>query len=260
MGSFAKVENLCLCFTSFLFFPKCYLGQHCKKTHKIFTDWNFISNLATTKYKISTIMKKLVLLFTAAATISMISCGNAEKAAQATDSTATDSTELVQADTISAEDFQAQLDELVAKMDTAGIKALLEKSQATIKQYADKSDNEAVKNYVEKVQQAIDKNTKTISAVYPSFSEIAKKAVSLPGTVVETAKNAGEQLADSAKSAAKKQVDNAVSEVKKNTTDKVKAAEEAERKKANDQIEGAQKKANDAVNKAADNVAKKLGL
>lgn len=60
-------------------------------------------------------MKKLVLLFTAAATISMISCGNAEKAAQATDSTATDSTELVQADTISAEDFQAQLDELVAR-------------------------------------------------------------------------------------------------------------------------------------------------
>lgn len=227
--------------------------------HKIFTDWDFMANLATAKRKISTIMKKLVLLFTAAATISMISCGNADKAAQATDSTATDSTELV-ADTISAEDFQAQLDELVAKKDTAGIKALLEKSQATIKQYADKADNDAVKTYVEKVQQAIDKNAKTISTVYPSFSEIAKKAVSLPGTVVETAKNAGEQLADSAKSAAKKQVDNAVSEVKKNTTDKVAAAEEAAKKKANDQIEGAQKKANDAVNKAADNVAKKLGL
>ncbi len=218
-----------------------------------------MANLATAKSKISIIMKKLVLLFTAAATISMISCGNADKSAQSTDSTATDSTEIV-SDTISAEEFQSQLEQLVAQKDTAGIRALIEKSQATIEQYASKSDNDAVKKYVEKVQQAIDKNAKEISTVYPSFTEIAKKAVALPGSVVESAKNAGEQLADSVKSAAKSKVDNAASELKKNTTDKVDAAKEAAKKKANEQIDGAQKKANDAINKAASDAAKKLGL
>ena len=71
-----------------------------------------------TKFKTTEIMKKIILLLAA-------------------DSTAA---EAAVADTISAEDFQSQLDELVAAKDTAGITALLKKSQATISSYAGNSD------------------------------------------------------------------------------------------------------------------------
>lgn len=151
--------------------------------------------------------------------IVMVSCGNADKAGSESDSTASDSTaaEAAVADTISAEDFQIQLDELVAAKDTAGISALLKKSQATIGSYAGNAD--AVKQYVEKVQKAIEKNAKAINVIYPSFTEIAKKAVALPSEVAETAENAVKQLVDSAKSAAKRKVEGDVNAVNKAASD-----------------------------------------
>lgn len=149
----------------------------------------------------------------------MVSCGNADKAGSESDSTASDSTaaEAAVADTISAEDFQIQLDELVAAKDTAGISALLKNSQATIGSYAGNAD--AVKQYVEKVQKAIEKNAKAINLIYPSFTEIAKKAVALPSEVAETAENAGKQLVDSAKSAAKRKVEGDVNAANKAASD-----------------------------------------
>ncbi len=205
-------------------------------------------------------MKKIILLLAATASIALVSCGNADKAGSEADSAATDSTaaEAAVADTISAEDFQTQLDELVAAKDTAGITALLKKSQATISSYAGNSD--AVKQYVEKVQKAIDKNAKAINVIYPSFTEIAKKAVALPSEVAETAEKAGKQLVDSAKSATKRKVESDVNAAKTKTAEAVSAAENEAKKKANEKIENAQKKANDAVNKAASDVAKKLKL
>lgn len=205
-------------------------------------------------------MKKIILLLAATASIAMVSCGNSDKAGSEADSIATDSTatEAAVADTISAEDFQAQLDQLVANKDTAGISALLKKSQATINSYSGNSD--AVKKYVEKVQKAIDKNAQAINVIYPSFTEIAKKAVALPSEVAETAEKAGKRLVDSAKSAAKHKVESDVNAAQKKANDAVTAAQNEAKKKANEKIENAQKKANDAVNKAASDMAKKLKL
>lgn len=208
-------------------------------------------------------MKKILLALAVIATVSLVSCKGGDNKAQEASVEQTDTTAAAAAaDSITPEEFKAQLDQAVANKDTAAIKVLIGKSQTTYQKLV-ATDKTAADAYAKAVQDALKANT-ALSTVVPNAAALVNEVVALPSNAKNAAEATGKAIADSAKSAAKQTVNAAKEAAAAKANQAVEKARQETVDKANKEVEKAQKKANDAVNnaqkKAADAVKKGLGL
>jgi hypothetical protein len=196
-------------------------------------------------------MKKLFLSMAVLASLSMVSCGGSDKAAEGEN------------EAVESEDVEAvQSVEEGTAVDVPEVSALEQKAEScsTIKDAQDLVSN--VKDYVNELLQAgrveeakeyLEAVKPTLSAKYPEVSAkldqidqiiTAASAVSVDGT-----KNAVKQTAESAAQDAKAKADEAIQNAKDNANERANAA-----------VNDATDRANSAVNNAANKVKDKLKL
>lgn len=206
-------------------------------------------------------MKKILLALALIATLSLAACkGGDNKAAEEEASTEAVATEAT--DSITPEEFKAQLDEAVANKDTAAINALIQKSQTTYQKLV-ATDKTAADAYAKAVQEALKANT-ALSTVIPNAAALVDEVVALPSNVKDAAEATGKAIADSAKSAAVNTVNAAKDAAAAKANQAVEKARQETVDKANKAVDNAQKKANEAIQKkqqeAANSIKKGLGL
>lgn len=208
-------------------------------------------------------MKKLLLMFAAVAALAFVACdGNANKADENQDSVATDST-VVTEETITAEDFDAQLAELASAGDQAKIDELVAKSEATIKQLQAAGDESKLKEFVEKVKAAIEKNKEALNKIKPNLaSTLTEKAAAIPALVDAAAAATDGKVQEATESgkAALEEGKAKVEEAKEAGKAKVEETKQQVKEAKDKAVNDAKQKAGDAASKAVGDAAKKIGL
>ena len=194
-------------------------------------------------------MKKILLAVMAVAAIGFTSCGNkTQQAEAAADSTAV---ELTTADE-EADAAVAMLNSNLESADASKFQKALDEVKAKIADLV-KSNPEAAKQYVAKVQSFLKENADKIKSVVGDNAAVSA-AVSAIADVEPEAVVSGllEQVGAAATDAKDAAVDAANAQVD--------AAKEAAEQKANEAKDAAKQKANEAIDNAANAAKKKLGL
>ena len=193
-------------------------------------------------------MKKILFAVMAMVAIGFASCGNKAQQGEAVDSTAA-------AINTADEEADAAIAMLSANLEANDASKFQQALDAVKEKIAEfiKSDPEAAKQYVAKVQGFLKENADKIKSVVGENATVAAAVAAItevePDAVVsgllEKVGDAATDAKDSAVDAANEKID----EAKKATEDK-----------ANEVKDAAKKKANDAIDNAASDVKKGLGL
>ena len=192
-------------------------------------------------------MKKILLAVMAVAAIGFTSCGNKTQQAEATDSTEV----AINADDEANASIAALTEQLDAKDANKFQEAL-----ATVKEKIAeliKTNPEAAKEYVAKVQNFLKENADKVKAVVGDNAAVAAAVSAI--TDIEPANVVNgllEKVGDAATDAKDAAVDAA--------NEKVDEAKQAAEDKANEVKDAAKEKANEAVDAAADKAKKALGI
>lgn len=201
-------------------------------------------------------MKKMMMMVMAAMAIGFTACGNkaqqapADEVAVTADSTAA----AIDVEGIVGE-VTAQLAEEIQAKDAGKLQQTIEAVQAKVLEMV-KTNPEAAKAYVEKVQNYLKENAEQVKAIVGDNAVVkaavsaltdapADAIVSSLASTIDGAQAVGDAAVDAAKQAGQDAVD-------------------AAKQKANEQVEAAKEKANaeidKAANEAADKAKKALGL
>ena len=212
-------------------------------------------------------MKKMMMMVMAAMAIGFTACGNkaqqapADEVAVTADSTAA----AIDVEGIVGE-VTAQLAEEIQAKDAGKLQQTIEAVQAKVLEMV-KTNPEAAKAYVEKVQNYLKENAEQVKAIVGDNAVVkaavsaltdapADAIVSSLASTIDGAQAVGDAAVDAAKQAGQDAVDAA----KQAGQDAVDAAKQ----KANEQVEAAKEKANAEIDKAANETADKakkaLGL
>ena len=203
-------------------------------------------------------MKKILLAVMAVAAIGFTSCGNKTQQAEATDSTEV----AINADDEANASIAALTEQLDAKDANKFQEAL-----ATVKEKIAeliKTNPEAAKEYVAKVQNFLKENADKVKAVVGDNAAVAAAVSAItdiePANVVNGLLEKVGDAATDAKDAAVDAANEKVDEAKQAAEDKANEVKDAAKQKANDAKDAAKQKASDAVDNAASSVKKGLGL
>ena len=201
-------------------------------------------------------MKKMMMMVMAAMAIGFTACGNkaqqapADEVAVTADSTAA----AIDVEGIVGE-VTAQLAEEIQAKDAGKLQQTIEAVQAKVLEMV-KTNPEAAKAYVEKVQNYLKENAEQVKAVVGDNAIVQTAVNALTAAPADAIVSSLASAVDGAQAAG----DAAVEATKQAGQDAVDAAKQ----KANEQVEAAKEKANaeidKAANEAADKAKKALGL
>ncbi len=194
-------------------------------------------------------MKKIFFALAAIAAVTLVSCKGGNEQSSAAESSAQ-----VTTDSISAEDFEKQLNTLVQEGDTAGIQQLITTTQTTAGKLS-ATDPTLAEQFLAKVQEVVEKNKETLSGLGVNATNIITKIKEIPTNVTDAAASLVSNANDSAASAAASAVAGATETVEsaKNAANSVKENAEA----VKSAVENAPANAKQAVEKAKDNAREK---
>ena len=204
-------------------------------------------------------MKKILLAVMAVAAIGFTACGNKAQQGEATDSTAVEVN-------VADEEADAAIAALTSNLETKDASKFQQALDAVKAKIAEliKTNPEAAKQYVAKVQTFLKENADKVKAVVGENAAVAAAVSAItdvePDKVVngllEQVGDAATEAKDAAVDAANQKVD----EAKQAATDKANEVKDAANQKVQETKDAAKQKANDAIDNAAKDVKKGLGL
>lgn len=190
-------------------------------------------------------MKKLFIMAIAVAAISFTSCGNKAQNAVPAEDTEVSST----AD--AAKGITDLLKEKIAAGDSEAIGEAIQNAVEKLAQLVASGDNEAAKQYQEKIKNFIDENADKIKEVTggnEAVSKLIDSFVNVPVKVEDAIDDAGEALKDSA--------EEAIENTKDAVADKVEEAKKAAAKKAEEAKDAAAEKVEEAAEELINSIKK----
>ncbi len=210
-------------------------------------------------------MKKVFYMALAVATISFASCGNksSEAANDAEQTEITDSTQTADADAVISE-----IEEGLNSNNPATVAAATKAIQTKIQELAANGDEEAVKAYVSKIKEFVDKNSDKIKEIAKGENTIGDlinmAKTTDPKTIIQEAGAAinadANKVAGDAKEAADAKVSGAKEAIKSEVNNQVNDAKQKVNDAVNQKVEETKQKANEKVNDALNKGLNKLGI
>lgn len=170
-------------------------------------------------------------------------------------------------DSITIEQFQSQVDQCIAKRDTAKLQQLIGLSQTTYQKIAAVNQSEA-DAYASKVREIVNSDSR-LAEMIPHIDKLVAKATPIPideieseevvdeeeiinDSIVESVRNSREDIEQSTRQTLDR-ANRVLDRVKKQASEKAGEAVEKAKKKANEIIQKSANAATHAVNKAGNN-------
>lgn len=190
-------------------------------------------------------MKKFLLLFVIMTTIALVSC----KGGNEQSTTNGEAEQVAVTDSISVEDFQKQLDKLVAEGDTAKIQQLVSQSQTTYQKIA-ATDKTAADAFATKIKEIVTGNAK-LATIIPNIGSLVAKVTAIPEEAANALEAAGEDIQDTAVNAVNREVNETKNQTVEKAAQAIENAKQQSVEKANEAVDNAKKSAAEAVQKGA---------
>lgn len=208
-------------------------------------------------------MRKKIMLMAIATMLTMSACKDqGEK-----NTNKTLSNQEIVTDSITIEQFQGQIEQCIAKKDTAKLQQLIGLSQTTYQKIAAVNQSEA-DAYASKVREIVNSDSR-LAEMIPHIDKLVAKAAPIPideieseevvdeeeiinDSIVESVRNSREDIEQSTQQTLDR-ANRVLERVKKQASEKAGEAVEKAKKKANEIIQKSANAATHAVNKAGNN-------